>query len=92
MLLCRVEGSATSTIHHRSLRGWRLLLCQPVNERDEKEGSLLLALDRLGAGLHQKVIVTSDGKSIRQIVQDENSPLRFMTVGVVDDTRDPPCA
>lgn len=85
MLICRVEGSATSTIHHRSLRGWRLLLCQPVNERNEKEGSLLLALDRLGAGMHQKVVVTSDGKSIRELVQDDLSPLRFVTIGVVDE-------
>ncbi|MDX2108979.1 MAG: EutN/CcmL family microcompartment protein [Verrucomicrobiota bacterium] len=85
MLTCRVEGSITATITHPSLSGWRLVLCQPVDELDKKDGALLIAIDCLGAGMHQKVVVTSDGKGIRERVGNPLSPIRFMTVGVVDE-------
>ncbi len=86
MLLCRVEGSAVSTIHHPSLKGWRQLLCQPVNENGEAISDPILVADILGAGMHQLVMVTSDGKTLRERVGDNHSPMRYMTIGIVDDT------
>lgn len=84
MLICRVEGTAVATVMHPSLRGWRLLLCQPLDEADRHEGALLLALDNLGAGLHQRVLVTSDGKGIRERIGQDISPARFLTLGILD--------
>ena len=83
--LGRVEGSAVSTIRHPSLKGWRLLVCQPVNERGEETGDPVLCLDCLGAGKYQQVIVTSDGKSVREKMGDPHSPARYMTIAVLDD-------
>ena len=85
MLLCRVEGSAVSTIQHPSLKGWRQLLCQPVNEDGEAIADPILVADSLGAGMHQLVMVTSDGKTLRERVGDRHSPMRYMTIGIVDD-------
>lgn len=84
MLLCRVEGSCTATIQHPTLKGWRMLLCQPIDENENNEGTLLIAVDNLGAGMHQKVLVASDGKGIRERVGQNLCPIRYMTFGIVD--------
>lgn len=84
MLIARVEGSAISTIHHPSLKGWRQLICQPLDDAGNDLGSPILVCDNLGAGMHQQVVVTADGKSIRQKITND-TPLRYMTIGVVDE-------
>jgi ethanolamine utilization protein EutN len=84
MLICRVEGSATSTIRHPSLAGWRLLVCQPLDERGQTSGLPILSLDDLGAGHNQLVIVTSDGKSVRERIGVSHTPARYMTIGILD--------
>jgi len=85
MLLCRVEGSATSTIRHPSLKGWRLLVCQPLGADGRGDGLPILCLDSLGAGRHQTVVASSDGKSVREKVGDPYSPARYMTIAILDE-------
>lgn len=84
MLLARVEGSVISTIRHASLRGWRLLICQLLDDAGMAVDLPVLALDGLGAGLHDKVVLTSDGKSIREKIGDPYSPGRYMVLAIVD--------
>lgn len=86
MLLCRVEGTAVSTIHHPSLRGWRQLVCQPLNDAGESAGDPVLVADALGAAIHQTIIVTSDGKTVRERVGDNHSPMRYLSIGIIDDS------
>ncbi|MGH7973445.1 MAG: EutN/CcmL family microcompartment protein [Limisphaerales bacterium] len=85
MLLARVEGNVVATRKHRSLEGWRLLICQPLSQAGAAEGSPQVALDALGAGLHQRVIISSDGLAARKAVQDDHSPARWMVIGIVDE-------
>jgi len=47
--------------------------------------ALFLQLDAQGAGLHQRVVISSDGSAARNAVGDEKSPVRWMVIGVVDD-------
>lgn len=84
MILCRVEGSATSTVRHPSLKGWRLLICQPLDESGANSGHPILCLDALGAGMHQVVLVTSDGKSVAEKVGTPRTPARYMVQGILD--------
>lgn len=86
MLLARVEGNAVSTIQHPTLKGWRQLLCQPVDDDGVPEGNPILAIDDLGAGMHQLVLVTSDGRSIREKVGSDHTPLRYGVIALVDET------
>lgn len=86
MLMCRVEGSAVSTIRHPSLKGWRLLICQPIDDDGSDNGLPVLCLDCLGAGRHQRVIASSDGKSVREKIGDPHSPARYMTIAIVDES------
>ena len=50
MLIGIVEGNAISTIKHRSILGWKLLIVQPLDFDDAPDGDPVLALDMLGAG------------------------------------------
>ena len=85
MLLARVEGNLTATRKHPSFEGWRLVICQPINKDGHAEGVPQVAIDAHGAGMHQRVIISSDGSAARKAVGDEKSPVRWMIVGIVDE-------
>lgn len=85
MQLGRVIGHATSTIKHRSLDGWRLVIVQPVNVAREPEADPVIAVDRLGSGVGNLVVLNTDGKAAREVVGDDKTPVRFWVGGIVDD-------
>ena len=85
MTLARVEGNLTSTRKHPSFQGWRLVICQPINAEGAAQGTPIVAIDAYGAGMHQRVIVSSDGAASRKAVGDPKSPVRMMIVGIVDE-------
>ena len=87
MLLARVEGNVVATRKHPSLEGWRLVICQPINPGGEPEGTPQIAIDAHGAGLHQRVVISSDGSAARKAVGHENSPVRWLVLGVVDERK-----
>ena len=85
MLLARVEGNLVATRKHPSLQGWRLVICQPINGDGQPEGLPQVAIDPHGAGLHQRVIISSDGLATRRVVGDDRSPARWMITAIVDE-------
>jgi microcompartment protein CcmK/EutM len=86
MQLARVEGSMIATRKHPSLNGWRMLICQPLDADGKAEGTPIIAIDPHGAGMHQTVIVSSDGSAAREAVGDPSSPVRQIIVAIVDET------
>lgn len=84
MLLGLVIGHATSTVKHPSLVGLRLPLIQTLDSSRKPEGELICAVDRMGAGVGQTVIINSDGKGAREYVGNEKSPARWYVVGLAD--------
>jgi len=85
MLLARVEGNVVATRKHPSLEGWRLVICQPISQSGEPAGAPQVAIDPHGAGMHQWVVISSDGSAARNAVGDPKSPVRWMVIGVVDE-------
>ncbi len=85
MLLARVEGNIVTTVCHPSLKGWCLLLCQPVTDSGELQGDPIVAVDTHGAGHGQLVALTSDGLNTRNVVSDDRSPLRYTVQAIVDE-------
>ena len=85
MLLARVEGNVTATRKHPSFEGWRLVICQPIAMDGTPEGVPQIAIDAHGAGMHQRVVISSDGSAARNAVGDDKSPARWMIVGIVDE-------
>lgn len=85
MLLARVEGNVVATCKHPSLDGWRLVICQPIDKDGQPEGSPQVAIDAHGAGMHQQVVISSDGFAARRMVGDDKSPVRWLIIGIVDE-------
>jgi ethanolamine utilization protein EutN len=86
MLLGLVEGNVTTTIRHKSLAGWNVLIVQPLGLAGEADGDPVLAIDLLGAGHGTKVVISNDGRSTREMIGDNNSPVRWSVIGLADDT------
>jgi ethanolamine utilization protein EutN len=85
MQLGKVIGHATATVKHPSLTGFRLLIVQTLNSQKQPEGEAILAVDALGGGAGQNVLLDCDGKGVRELVGDDKSPARWYVVGVVDE-------
>ena len=85
MTLARVEGNLVATRKHASLEGWRLVICQPIGAGGVTEGAPIVAIDSHGAGMHQQVILSSDGLAARQAVGVDKSPVRWLVIGIVDE-------
>jgi microcompartment protein CcmK/EutM len=87
MQLARVEGNLVATRKHPSYDGWRLVICQPIGNAGESEGAPIIAIDSHGAGMHQHVIISSDGKAARKAVGIDRSPVRWLVIGIVDEAK-----
>jgi ethanolamine utilization protein EutN len=79
-----VVGQGVSTVKHPTLQGWRLLLVQPLTAGGREDGEPLLAIDRLGAGVGSRVILSNDGAGAREMVGARNSPVRWLVLGLCD--------
>jgi len=85
MLAGRVIGNATSTVKHPSMEGWKLLVVQPLAaDGRSPDGDPILAVDSLGAGRGETVIVSSDGRCTRELLQSDNTPVRWSVIGIRD--------
>ncbi len=81
----RVIGNATSTIKHSTMQGWKLLVVQPLlNDDLSADGDPVLAVDPLGAGAGDTVVISNDGKATGELLQADNTPVRWSVVGIVD--------
>ena len=85
MQIADVVGQAVATTKHPSMKGWRLLVVQPLGVEGKPDGEPLLAIDHLGAGHASRVIISNDGAGAREIIGNKNSPVRWMVLGIVDE-------
>ncbi|MEX2672149.1 MAG: EutN/CcmL family microcompartment protein [Phycisphaeraceae bacterium] len=85
MLLALVKGRATTTVRHGSLAGQKLLICLQLDRTGKPTGDPLLCVDQIGAGTGDVVMISSDGKGVRERITDKNTPIRWFTLGIVDE-------
>jgi ethanolamine utilization protein EutN len=85
MQLGLVVGTASSTIKHSTLRGQKLLVLQPLMaDSQSPDGDPQIAIDGVGAGKGERVMITSDGRYVRELVKQENTPIRWSVIGIAD--------
>ena len=84
MILARITGSVVSTIHHPIVDGHKLLLAERLDMSGKPSGGYLIALDAIGAGQGETVLILDEGTGARQILNDSNAPVRSIVVGIVD--------
>ena len=85
MILGRVTGNVVSTIHHPIVNGKKLLLAERLDQHGKPLGSYVIALDGIGAGWGETVLILDEGSGARQILNDAKSPVRSIVVGIVDE-------
>ena len=84
MILGKVIGNVVSTIKLPVYQGYKILVVQPVNNKEEPQGESVLALDTVQAGVGDTVLVIDEGNSSRLIMNNPTAPVRTMIVGIVD--------
>jgi len=84
MQIARVIGTVVATQKHRTFEGAKLLLVQPLNLDDTARGTALLAVDGVGAGVHEKVLVVLEGRAAGEALGRKAAPVDAAIVGIVD--------
>jgi ethanolamine utilization protein EutN len=84
MQIARVVGTVVATQKHRKFEGAKLLLVQPLNADDTPRGAALLAVDGVGAGVHEKVLVVLEGRAAGEALGRKGAPVDAAIVGIID--------
>jgi len=85
MILGRITGQITSTICHPICYGKKLLVVDRISPSGVSTGGYLIAIDTVGAGIGETVLIIDEGNSARQILGASNMPVRSVVIGIVDD-------
>lgn len=84
MQLARVVGTVVATQKHAKFEGAKLLLVQPVTLDDQPRGPALLAVDSVGAGVHEKVLIVIEGRAAGEALGRKGAPVDAAIIGIVD--------
>lgn len=84
MILGRVVGQAVATVKRPQFEGAKLLLVQPETPEGAPVGATLLAVDGVGAGVSERVLVVVEGRAAGEIVGRKLAPVDAAIVGIVD--------
>jgi len=84
MLICQVVGNLVATQKNRKLEGAKLMLVQPLGLNDAPTGATFLAIDSVGAGIGEKVLVVIEGKAAGQALGQKAAAVDAAIIGVID--------
>ncbi len=84
MQIARVVGTLVATQKHRKLEGAKLLLVQPLTLGNRPRGVPLLAVDSVGAGVGEQVLVVLEGRAAGEALRRRAAPVDAAIIGIVD--------
>ena len=84
MKIGRVVGTVVSTINVPAFDGRTLLLCDLLDPAGTPAGGYVIAVDSVGAGAGETVLILDEGNSARQVLAAPGAPIRTVVVGIVD--------
>jgi ethanolamine utilization protein EutN len=82
--IARVVGTVVSTHKHPKFEGAKLLLVQPLNIDETARGNALLAVDGVGAGVHEKVLIVLEGRAAGEALGKKAAPVDAAVIGIID--------
>ena len=87
MILGRVTGTVVSTVQHEFYQGRKQLIVRAILPDGSFDGdTYVIAVDQVGAGVGQTVLVKDEGNSARQLLEvDKSAPVRSVVIGIVDE-------
>ena len=84
MQIARVVGTVVSTQKHKKFEGAKLMLVQPLNVDDTPRGAALLAVDGVGAGVREKVLIVLEGRAAGEALGRKAAPVDAAIIGIID--------
>ena len=85
MQLGLVLGMTTATQKHASMEGQKLLIVQALMaDLASADGDPLIAVDGVGAGIGDRVMISSDGDGAREMLDVDATPVRWTIIGIAD--------
>ena len=92
MQIGRVVGTLVATRKNRKLEGAKLLLVQPVTLEGTPRGPEVLAIDSVGAGVGETVLLVMEGKAAGEALGKKAAAVDAAIIGIVDtlDCREEP--
>jgi ethanolamine utilization protein EutN len=79
-----VVGTVVSTQKHRTFEGAKLLLVQPLGADQTPKGTPLLAVDGVGAGVSEVVLIVLEGRAAGDAIGRRGAPVDAAIIGIVD--------
>jgi ethanolamine utilization protein EutN len=83
MFIGKVVGSVWATQKEAGMENLKLLIVQPLDLNENGSGQPVIAADRIGAGVGERVIV-SRGTPARILFENKTTPIDAVIVGIVD--------
>lgn len=88
MQLAKVVGNLVSTHKNELVKGKKLLIVQPLDELLAPFGNEMVAVDGVGAGIGDTVLILAEGGSARMITKtDKYAPIELCVAGIVDSVK-----
>ncbi len=84
MILAKVVGTVVATRKDERLVSSKLLVARPMDPAGTPEGSYLVAVDTVDAGVGETVLIVS-GSSARMASGHKECPVDAAIVGVIDE-------
>jgi ethanolamine utilization protein EutN len=84
MQIGRVVGTVVATQKHGKLDGAKLLLVQPLGIDARPTGTPVLAIDSVGAGVGERVLVVIEGKAAGAALRRKAAPVDAAIIGIID--------
>jgi ethanolamine utilization protein EutN len=83
LIIAKVIGMVVSTRKEEDLKGFKLLIVQPLTPEGKEKGEPLVAVDTVGAGIGERVVVAL-GSPARLAVDNPDAPVDASIVGIID--------
>lgn len=84
MLIAKVKGNVVATEKLEDFRGTKLLILQPLKLDGTPKGKTVLAIDNIGAGPGEVVLLVQEGKSAMHLLGKTPAPVEAAVLGIVD--------
>jgi microcompartment protein CcmK/EutM len=84
MFLADVVGTVVAPIQIPILEGTTLLLLRPVTPSGAATGTTRIGIDKVQAGVGDRVLVVDEGNAGRQLMGDPQGAVKTIVIGIVD--------
>ena len=84
MQIARVVGNVVASQKSRKFEGAKFFLVQPLNADETPRGTALLAVDSVGAGVGETVLVVLEGRAAGEALGKKWAPVDAAIIGIID--------